>query len=292
MQAVLVRRGGEGMEPICDLHTHSYFSDGTLSPSELIEKAEQAGLSAIVLSDHNTVAGVPEFLAAAQGKNLEAVPGIEFSTEYEGTELHILALYVKPCHYEAVTAVVQAFLNRKDQSNIKLVQRLNEAGLKLDYEKIKADAAGSINRAVIGAEMVRLGYCESVKQAFSDWLSPKKGYYVPPLRPDAFETIRFIKSIGAVAVLAHPFLNLDEQRLRVFLQQAVKAGLDGMEVYYSLYSEETTALAKKIAAEFELLESGGSDFHGGNKPDISLGTGKGNLVIPMTLLEKLKTKCN
>lgn len=278
------------MEPICDLHTHSYFSDGTLSPAELISKAEKAGLSAIVLSDHNTIAGVPEFLDAAKGKSLEAVPGIEFSTEYEGTELHILALYVKPSHYEAVTAVVQAFLERKDKSNEEMIRRLNEAGIRLDYEKIKADAAGSINRAVIGAEMVRLGYCESVKQAFSDWLSSKKGYYVPPVRPDAFEIIRFIKSIGAAAVLAHPFLNLDEASLRVFLKQAVQAGLDGMEVYYSRYSEETTALAREIAAEFGLLESGGSDFHGGNKPDISLGTGKGNLMIPLTLLEQLKKK--
>ena len=278
------------MEPICDLHTHSYYSDGTLSPAELAEEAEKAGLSAIVLSDHNTIAGVPEFLTAAQGKAFEAVPGIEFSTEYQGTELHILALYVKPCHYAAVTSVVEEFLTRKDKSNEDMVARLGEAGVKLDYEKIKADAAGSINRAVIGAEMVRLGYCDSVQQAFSDWLSPKKGYYIPPQRPDAFETIRFIKSIGAVAVLAHPLLNLGEAELRVFLQAAVKAGLDGMEVYYAKYSPESTALSQKIAAQYGLLESGGSDFHGDNKPDIALGIGRGNLRVPLSLLQKLKTK--
>ena len=112
-----------------------------------------------------------------------------------------------------------------------MVQRLNQAGIPLDYEKIRSQSAGSINRAVIGAEMVRLGCCESVKQAFSDWLSPKKGYYIPPLRPDAFETIRFIKSIGAVAVLAHPFLSMDETSLRRFLPEAVAAGLDGMEAW-------------------------------------------------------------
>lgn len=278
------------MEPICDLHTHSYYSDGTLSPQELVQEAEKAGLSAVVLSDHNTIAGVPEFLAAAEGKNLEAVPGIEFSTEYQGTELHILALYVAPCHYGDVTAVVEDFLTRKDKSNEDLIVRLNEAGVKLDYEKIKSEAAGSINRAVIGAEMVRLGYCDSVQQAFSEWLSPKKGFYIPPLRPDAFETIRFIKSIGAVAVLAHPFLNLDEAQLRVFLQDAVTAGLDGMEVYYAKYSPETTVLSQKIAADFGLLESGGSDFHGENKPDIRLGSGKGNLNIPLSLLHKLKER--
>ena len=278
------------MEPICDLHTHSYFSDGSLSPTELIYQAELAGLSAIVLSDHNTVAGVPEFLQAAEGKAIEAVPGIEFSTEYQGTELHILALYIKPCHYDAVTAVVQAFLQRKDKSNEDLIRQLKQAGVDLDYEKIKEGAAGSINRAVIGSEMVRLGYCESVKQAFSDWLSPKRGYYVPPLRPDVFETIAFIKSIGAVAVLAHPFLNLDEQQLRQFLPNAVKAGLDGMEVFYSAYSPETTALARQIAGEFGILESGGSDYHGDNKPHIRLGVGQGDLAIPYALAENME-KC-
>ena len=278
------------MEPICDLHAHSYFSDGTLSPTQLVEAAVSAGLSAIVLSDHNTVAGVPEFLKAAEGKPLEAVPAIEFSTEYQGTELHILALYIKPEAYAAVNAVVESFLERKERSNIDMIRRLNEAGLSLSYEKIRAAAAGSINRAVIGAEMVRLGYCSSVQEAFSQWLSPKKGFYVPPLRPDAFETISFIKSIGAVAVLAHPFLNLTESELRVFLKKAVDAGLDGMEVYYSKYSPETTQLSLKIADEFGLLYSGGSDFHGENKPEIALGVGRGNLQIPLRFLENLKTR--
>ncbi len=278
------------MEPICDLHAHSYFSDGTLSPTQLVEAAVSAGLSAIVLSDHNTVAGVPEFLKAAQGKPIEAVPGIEFSTEYQGTELHILALYIKPEAYKAVDAVVEAFLQRKEQSNINMIRRLNEAGLSLSYEKIRAAAAGSINRAVIGAEMVHLGYCSSVQEAFSQWLSPKKGFYIPPLRPDAFETISFIKSIGAVAVLAHPFLNLTEAELRVFLKTATEAGLDGMEVYYSKYSPETTALALEIADEFGLLYSGGSDFHGENKPDIAIGTGRGDLHIPLDFLDALKTR--
>ena len=210
------------MEKLCDLHTHSLYSDGTCTPGQLIEKAREAGLSAVVLSDHNTVAGLPSFLEAARDSGVEAVPGVEFSTEYLGKELHILGLFIQPEAYPQVNALLQQFLQRKDQSNRELVERLAQAGIVLDYDKIKRQAAGSINRAVIGAEMVELGYCESVKKAFSDWLSPKKGYYIPPLRPDAFETIRFIKSIGAVAVLAHPFLNLDASELEIFLQQAGK----------------------------------------------------------------------
>lgn len=278
------------MEKLCDLHTHSLYSDGTCTPGQLIEIAREAGLSAIVLSDHNTVAGLPSFIEAAEGSGVEAVPGIEFSTEYLGKELHILGMYIRQESYPRINEILEQFLQRKEKSNRELVERLAGAGIVLDYDKIREKAAGSINRAVIGAEMVEKGYCESVKKAFSDWLSPKKGYYIPPLRPDAFETIRFIKSIGAVAVLAHPFLSLDEQELEVFLQTAVQAGLDGMEVYYSLFSPEETEKACRIADSFGLLYSGGSDFHGKNKPDIAMGTGKGNLKIPLSWLERLRTR--
>lgn len=276
------------MMKTCDLHTHSVYSDGTYTPNELIRAASKAGLSAVALSDHNTVAGLPSFLEAARGSGVEPVPGIEFSTEYRGTELHILALFVAPEHYETINCLLEGFLQQKEQSNRDLVHRLNQAGIFIDYDAIKAKAAGRINRAVIGAEMVRLGYCESVKAAFSQWLSEKHGYYIPAKRLDAFDAIRFIKSIGAAAVLAHPFLSLDEAGLREFLVPAREAGLDGMEVYYSVYDADTTALAQAIAEEFGLLPSGGSDFHGGNKPDISIGTGRGNLVIPLTWMEALR----
>ena len=158
---------------------------------------------------------------------------------------------------------------------------LHGADIRLDYDAIKAKTPdGYVNRAVIAAEMLRLGYVDSVQQAFSRWLSPKHGYFVPPQRLDAFEAIRFIKSIGAVAVLAHPFLNLDEAGLREFLTEAKQAGLDGMEVRYPLFDREQTELAGAIAREFGLLPSGGSDFHGANKPHISLGTGRGELAVP------------
>ena len=278
------------MEKLCDLHTHSLYSDGTCTTGQLIEIAREAGLSAIVLSDHNTVAGLPSFIEAAEGSGVEAVPGVEFSTEYQGKELHILGMYIREESYPQINEILEQFLQRKEKSNRELVERLAQAGVVLDYDKIKEQSAGSINRAVIGAEMVEKGYCESVKKAFSHWLSPKQGYYIPPLRPDAFETIRFIKSIGAVAVLAHPFLSLDEQELEVFLQTAVPAGLDGMEVYYSLFSPGETEKACRIADSFGLLYSGGSDFHGKNKPDIAMGTGKGNLKIPLSWLEKLRTR--
>lgn len=274
-----------------DLHTHSTFSDGTLTPAELIKAAEEAQLSAVALTDHNTVAGLPDFLAASRASTVAAIPGTEFSTEYRGTELHILGLFIRPEHYQTVTAILDEMLRRKEQSNIDLVAALRRADIILDYDAIRASTPdGYVNRAVIAAEMLRLGYVDSVQQAFSLWLSPKHGYFVPPKRLDAFEAIRFIKSIGAAAVLAHPFLNLDEAGLREFLPKAKEAGLDGMEVCYPMFTPEQTELACAIAGEYGLLPSGGSDFHGANKPHISLGTGRGALAVPEEWLPELE-KC-
>lgn len=271
-----------------DLHVHSTYSDGTLTPGELIRLAADSGVEALALCDHNTVAGLPDFVSAASGTGIEAIPGVEFSTDYADRELHILGLFIQPVHYAAVTEYVNALIQRKDESNRNLLENLKAVGIHMDYEAIKAaNPEGVVNRAVIAAEMLRRGYCETVREAFSKWLSPRHGYFIPPKRLDAIETIRFIKSIGAVAVLAHPFLNLDPDGLRQFLPAAKHHGLDGMEVYYSKFDEKTTALAEQLTKEFYLFPSGGSDFHGENKPDIHLGTGRNNLCIPRKILDDL-----
>ena len=270
-----------------DLHTHSTFSDGTLTPTQLVREAERVGLTAIALTDHNTVEGLPEFLEAGKGSAVQTVPGIEFSTEYEGTELHILALYVRQEHYAPITEKMEDFRGRKEQSNVDLVAALNKVGIAVDYEKIRAEAEGYVNRAVIAAEMTALGYTDSVQEAFKKYMKPEQGFYVPPRRPDACETIRFIKSMGLPAVLAHPFLNLNESRLRRFLPQAVACGLDAMETAYPKYDDMTTLLAQVVAEDFGLLPSGGSDFHGSNKPDIAMGSGRGELCVPESVLRSL-----
>jgi predicted metal-dependent phosphoesterase TrpH len=278
------------MTGFCDLHTHSTFSDGTFTPTELVAAAEKLGLSAVALTDHNTIAGLSEFLTSGKGSSVETVPGVEFSTEYRGIELHILALWLDSAHFAEVTALLEDFRIRKEKSNEDLVAALAKDGMVIDYEAVKAAAGGYVNRLNIAAELTRLGYSESIKAAFKVLLAPGAGYYTPPQRLDAYDAIRFIKSIGAVAVLAHPFLNLDEAGLRAFLPEAVSAGLDGMEVLYPRYSPEETALAQSIAEEFALLPSGGSDFHGDNKPDIALGTGTGELRVPCHFLVKLMAR--
>jgi predicted metal-dependent phosphoesterase TrpH len=279
------------MSLFCDLHNHSVFSDGTDTPAALIAFAEEKGLGAIALTDHNTVAGLPEFLKAAEGKKVRAIAGTEFSANYKGTELHILGLFLKPEHFPVITDLLENYRSRKEKSNLDLVQKLKEAGYTLDYESIKnSTPKGQVNRALIAAELTRLGYTESIQDAFKNLLSPKCGYYVPPVLPEPVEVIRFIKSLGAVAVLAHPFLNLNETELREFLKQAVPCGLDGMETDYSTYDPETTVTARRVAEDFGLLPSGGSDYHGGNKPHIQMGVGQGNLAVPQAWMTELETR--
>ncbi len=274
----------------CDLHTHSHYSDGTYSPAELVSEAEAKGLSAIVLCDHNTIGGLDEFFAAAKDSTLEAIGGVEFSTDYGEIELHIVGMFIEPEHFDAVDGRVAELRRRKDESNMELVRNLRADGYNIDYNEIKSATPGIVNRAHIAGKLVEKGYTGSIKEAFDTLLSKDGKYFVQPRRLDVFKTIEFIKSIGAVAVLAHPFLNLSDSELRVFLPEAIKHGLDGMETLYSTYDSETTALSVSIAREYGLAESGGSDFHGGRKPDIELGTGRGDLCVPDTFLQNLRSR--
>ena len=273
----------------CDLHTHSVYSDGTYTPAELIEKAEQLGLSAVALTDHNTVAGLAEFAQAAKGKRVQAVAGIEISTDYGDRELHILGLFIKPDTYARLMPPIEEMLSRREQSNLLLLENLHKADFEISYEEVKnRTQAKSFNRAHVAAVMVEKGYADSIAEAFDRYLAVGKGFYFGPKRLDVFETIAFLKELGAVAVLAHPFLQFNEKELRVFLGKAKAYGLDGMETMYSAYTAETTKKAQAIAAEFGLKESGGSDFHGENRPGIALGSGRGDIQVPTAVFDKLK----
>jgi len=277
------------MKKYCDLHTHSVFSDGTWTPSQIIEKAGSLGLSSVALCDHNTVGGLPDFLKAAEGKDIEAVCGCEFSVDYEGRELHLLGLFIRPERFSDVSALMDSVIARKEQSNIDLVSKLNNAGYAVDYDKIKAENPGAtINRAHIARELTRLHYTTSVSEAFSTLLSPAAGFYVEPERLTVWQVIEFICSIGAVPVLAHPFLELNELELREFLTKAAPFGLCGIEAEYPLFDSEERALLRDIAKDFGILTSGGSDFHGETKPDTHIGIGTGDLRVPNEWMNELK----
>lgn len=280
-------KGGEFMK-LCDLHTHSVFSDGTLTPTEIIDTALQLGLSAVALTDHNNIDGLPELLAAAKDKPITAIPGAEFSVDYNGQELHLLGLYLPESSFPRVSELMDAFIARKRQSNMDLVNALKKAGYEIDFDAIvRATPNGKINRAHIAAALTQKGYTESIKQAFSTLLAPGAGYYIEPKYYTLWEMLDFITAIGAVPVLAHPFLHLNEQELDALLPLAKQAGLAGMECQYVLYDEKTTKTAFALADKYGLAYSGGSDFHGDNKPDIALGSGKGNLKVPLEWAEKL-----
>ena len=274
-----------------DLHLHSTHSDGTLTPAELVSEAKRLGLSAVALTDHNTVSGLPEFLQEAGRRGITAVAGTELSTVYHGHELHLLGLFIPTEAFPAVTALTEDYLARKEQSNRDLVARLSAGGYPLDYAEVeRRNPGGNINRALIAKEMMAEGYVGSVKEAFDTLLGEGMGYYTPPTRPDFFETIGFLRSIRAVPVWAHPLQYMDEATVRSVLPAAVKAGLMGMEVQHSSYDDATMTRAKAIADEFGLLYSGGSDFHGAVKPDVLMGTGKGTLCIPACYFDALRDR--
>lgn len=274
----------------CDLHTHSVYSDGTYTPNEIIDASIGMGLSAVALCDHNTVDGLPEFLTAAENKNIEAIAGAEFSVDYNGTELHLLGLFIPENQFAHISQLMDEVIERKKQSNINLIASLNCAGYKINYAHIKESTPnGKFNRAHIAAELTRKGYTKSISHAFDTLLSPEAGYYVEPKRLLFLEMVEFLKSVGAIPVLAHPFLNLSESEIEALLPIAKEKGLVGMECYYSLYDEKTTDAAFHLIEKYKLKCSGGSDFHGENKPDIQLGVGKGNLRIPYHWANMLKT---
>lgn len=277
----------------CDLHTHSVFSDGTCTPEEIVDLAAKNNLGAVALCDHNTINGLTRFLKAGQETGVKAVAGCEFSTDFLGSELHILGLFIPEKAFSAVTERLCEYHRLKAESNANLIASLNRAGYKIDYDALTLKSpSGQINRANIAAELTRLGYTESIKAAFKTLLSEDAGHFVPPPRPDAFETISFIQEISAVSVLAHPFLSLDENKLLEFLPLAKQSGLVAMECAYSTFTNEQRELAGVICDNLGLLKSGGSDFHGKNKPSISLGVGMGDLFVPSQWADKLQEYAN
>lgn len=292
---------------ICDLHNHSIYSDGSLSPVELIKMAEDKGVSALALTDHNTAKGLREFMAEGEkrkaaftdagsegagtgtDRRVETVAGCEFTTEYKEQELHIVGLFFPEGTWDKIEEYVYVMKQSKKQSNHDLIERLQQAGFDITYEEVAAITdADEFNRAHVARVLAAKGYIKEVKEAFDNLLNEGGRYYVPPKRLDTFETIRFIKSLGAVSVLAHPFLSLDYDELVDFLPLAKSAGLDAMETGYSEFDAEQTAQAEELAERFDLAKSGGSDFHGDGKPEIEMGTGKGDLCVPYEYYVELK----
>jgi len=187
-----------------------------------------------------------------------------------------------------VEALTHHFRLLKEDSNRNLVHRLADSGYPMDFSRIQSrNHTGQINRAHIAAEMVECGYTTSVSEAFKRFLDPRRGFYEPPERLAFLDAVSFLRSIHAVPVLAHPLLEMSEEELRKLVPPARDAGLLGIEVYHSAYTASMIKASRKLAAALDLHASGGSDFHGTNKPGIEMGVGKGNLAIPESIYQDL-----
>ncbi|MDQ7032259.1 MAG: PHP domain-containing protein [Desulfonauticus sp.] len=270
-----------------DLHTHSTASDGTLSPTELVALAKKLGLKAIALTDHDTLAGLEEALKAGEEFGIEVIPGCELSVHFKGIT-HILGLWLKP----DALALEQAFRylhQKRAERNILIVEKLQKLGFAITYEEVEAKAKGTVGRPHIAQVLVEKGLVSSLEQAFCEYLGPRGKAFVPKEKFTPEKAIQILKQEGATVILAHPIsLGLEGEELKKDIMRLKEWGVEGIEVFYSEYTSEQTQFFVRLARELHLLASGGSDFHGQNKPHIQLGKGLGNLHLPYSLLENLK----
>lgn len=277
---------------IVDLHVHSNKSDGTCSPSELVDLAIQKGLSAFALTDHDTTAGLDEAIEYAKGRDIEVVPGIEFSTEYQGRDIHVLGLAID---YKAPVFAdrLQAFVDSRIGRNRKMCRNLTEAGIDISYEKLMAAYPGAvITRAHYARYLLDHGYVKSLPEAFERYVGDHCPYFVPREKVTPVQAVQLIRQAKGIPVLAHPTLyHMGKDALQKLVSSLTEAGLVGLEAVYSTYSAGEEREMRQLASRSGLLISGGSDFHGSNKPGLELATGyHGKLVIPYDIWERLKEK--
>lgn len=265
----------------CDLHVHSTFSDGTDTPAQLIALAEDLGLSAIALTDHNSVNGLADFAAAGENSPVEAVCGVELTTGYMGREIHMLGLFLPKACWADVTEYLQERTRLKLESTRDCVANLARAGYDISLQEVLGhDPTVSINRVHIARVLLRKGYVDELQTAFQTLLKPGNGFYTEAPRLPVMDAIAKIREWGGVPVWAHPLLNLQGDLVERFLQEATTCGLVGMETRYPLFDGAQQAYLEQMAQKYRVLPSGGSDYHGGNKPDIAMGSGKGALFVP------------
>lgn len=274
-----------------DLHVHSDYSDGTDSPEQLVTLAIKKGLQAFALTDHDTVEGIPALMAAAKKypDAPEVIPGTELSVGFRDRDIHIVGLFIDSTHQEFLK-MSNTMIERRKARNEEMARRFQEAGIPVTIADLTAGNPDTVvTRAHFARWLVSHGVVKSVPDAFRGYLNPEAPYYVPRTYISREEGIRIILAAGGVPILAHPLLyGLNETELRKLLTELKGYGLQGIEVKYPTYSHQDEYFVARLAREFDLLPSGGSDYHGKTKPDISLGTGRGKLAVPAEYLEALR----
>ncbi len=289
---------------IVDLHVHSNKSDGTLTPAELVSAAKEAGLSAFALTDHDTVDGIPEAMHWARRADIDLIPGIELSTHYElprespgsrsrrktpAKEIHIVGLFIDPDN-PLLQQKLREFRRCRDERNAAIVDALQKEGFAITMEALTAENPDCvITRANIARFLCEHGMIKTRREVFDKYIGDGCRCYVGRFMITPMDAVSLIHQAGGTAVLAHPLLyRLGSADLQRLIDDLKAAGLDGIEALYSTYTAGEEQLVRNLAKENGLAVSGGSDFHGANKPHIRLGIGTGTLRVPYSVLETLK----
>ncbi len=263
-----------------DLHLHTSFSDGTDSPEELVKKAERAGLSAVAVTDHDSVEAVPAAIDAGIIHGVEVIPGIELTAEYEGLEIHMLGYFIDYRDKSLLDKL--SFLEKARIERIHgMVKKLKVMGVNIDAEKIFAlSGGGSVGRLHVARVMVSEGIISSIWEAFAKYIGNNGPAYVLGFKFHPSDAVKLIRSAGGIPVLAHPYvLRRDD-----LIPKLIKFGIQGLEVYYPEHTGTMRSKYLRICRENNLLATGGSDYHGKAKPEVKLGA----LKIPYDLVDDLR----
>ncbi|ODT45057.1 MAG: hypothetical protein ABS70_04010 [Nitrospira sp. SCN 59-13] len=272
-----------------DLHLHTTHSDGSCSTAEVMAFAKQAGLTALALTDHDIVDGIPEATAIGKELGIEVVPGVEISSRLGESELHILGYFLNWTDPQ-LGLRLKTLRDSRHLRNPKIVQRLNELGIPITYEEVRALAGTeSVGRPHIARLLMEKKFVTSAKEAFDRYLANGRPAFVDRELPEPAEAVRWIREAGGVPVLAHPtWVRTSADGLRVLVRDLKAAGLGGIEVHYSTHTPSQTTEYLDLAKQCDLLVTGGSDFHGITKPDIEVGIGRGQLKVSQKLLDPLR----
>lgn len=272
-----------------DLHLHTTHSDGSLSAAEVVRLAHKAKVTALAITDHDIVSGIPEAIATGAELGIEVIPGVEISSRLGNSELHILGYFLQ-WQDPKLTQRLATLRESRHSRNPQIIERLRALGLDVTYEEVRALAGtDSVGRPHIARLLMDKHYVTSAKDAFDRYLAEGRPAYVARELPPPADAIAWIKAAGGVAVLAHPtWATVAGEGLDTLLTTLKTEGLGGIEVHYSTHTKRQTMKYLDLAKRLNLLVTGGSDFHGVTKPDIEVGIGRGGLKVSEKLLEPLK----